>query len=71
MVQQRIFCSTFAILVFLVRGIRGTINLDIESPLVKTTPGDASSDRFGFSVSLHQVSTPEAGNFQSFLSNAR
>ncbi len=46
-------------------------SLDFSLPLVKTSPGQESSDRFGYSVSLHHIVKPEKGNFESFLSNAR
>lgn len=49
----------------------GAVNLDFNVPLVKTSPGNAVTDRFGYSVTLHHVAVPAAGNFDSFITNAR
>lgn len=55
----------------LIEAVTEATNLDIIFPLVKTSPGDTSKDRFGYSVALHHIAKPEEGNFDSFLSNAR
>ena len=59
------------VLAYWLQGVVRAINLDISTPLVKSSPGAASKDRFGYSVVLHHVTTPLEGDFESFRNSAR
>ena len=59
------------VLAYWLQGVVRAINLDTCTPLVKTSPGAASKDKFGYSEVLHHVTTPLAGDFESFLTSAR
>ncbi len=47
-------------------------NLDVTEPIVRMSPSSLlNEDNFGFSVLLHQVEIPVAGDFDSFINNTR
>lgn len=45
-------------------------NLDASEPIVRTSPA-LDEDDFGFTLVLHQVEEPVAGDFDSFISSTR